>query len=160
MLLSPDSGIVKSIWIAIAFVSVGYGVSESRKLRWWVPTRHWLVPRRLGTYGSPAFEVIFGLFLGPGFFTIIPFIGYHLLILLCIVTGNAWTGALVMALFGAARSLPVLAAPVVYAMRKKRYTHETAAEVNRWFDWFEQRMQLVRVMALSSVAGMSIAAIF
>lgn len=45
-----------------------------------VPTRHWLVPQRWALYGPARWSLLFGLSLGAGLLTVIPFIGFHLFV--------------------------------------------------------------------------------
>jgi hypothetical protein len=46
-----------------------------------VPTSLWIVPREWALGGSGGFAIKFGIVLGMGWITVVPFIGYYILIL-------------------------------------------------------------------------------
>jgi hypothetical protein len=88
-----------------------------------VPSRHWLVPREWAGLGAKAFSLLFGAVLGAGFFTIVPFVGFYIVVVGCAVLLDPLQSAAVLGSFGAMRGLPVvLAASAV--QDGTSFTHE------------------------------------
>lgn len=73
--------------LLVAF-AVAYGLGELFGSALPVPTSHWQVPRHWEAYGRPAFALAFGVLLGAGFITVVPFIGYYLLLGRCALAAN------------------------------------------------------------------------
>lgn len=159
-------GIVMHRWVPQAHlvgtlivvgVAVTYGVAEFRGGVWPVPTRHWQVPRGWGRFGRVRYATLFGLLLGPGFFTIVPFVGYYLLLINCVLTVNVWYGTAAMALFGATRAAPLVLAPLFFQLRGQAYTFESAVVLNEWFVTLHTRLEWLRGAVLFAVAGSAVA---
>lgn len=140
----------------IAGVATVYSFAELQGAKLPIPTRHWLVPKEWGQYGQPFFATAFGVILGAGFFTVINFIGYYLLLASCVMTAEPIQGSVVMAVFGAARTAPVLVAPLVSWMRGQTYSFETAVIANDWFIQVDPHMAQLRTGVLLAVAGSAI----
>ena len=74
-----------------------------------------------------------GVCLGAGFLTVINFVGYYLIVGLCVLIASPQLGAVVFATYAMARAAPVLVAPFIWWLRGQAYTVESAATVNqRW----------------------------
>lgn len=147
--------------LALRFVIIGvaaaYGMAMVCGTRWPVPTRHWQVPRAWGRHGKALFAVIFGAILGAGFFTIVNFIGYYLLLAICVSSADPWHAGAVMAIYGASRAVPLLLAPLVFWVRGKSYTAETTDAFPRQFKAYDVRMDLPRAAVLLALAGSMLA---
>ena len=101
----PLSGVLP---IAGASVCALYGCAELAGRRWQVPTSHWLIPRRWAAYGTPRWELMFGAVLGIGILTIVPFVGFYILLLECLRAGAPALGMTLMATFGLCRCADVV----------------------------------------------------
>jgi hypothetical protein len=150
-------GIYGVLILSVAF-ALAYGFAELRKLDWKVPTRHWLIPKGWAAYGTPRFEMIFGLILGAGFLTVIPFIGYYLLIAYCLTCGAIAKASAAMAVFGALRAIPTLAIPAFFKWRFGTYDTGMACEANRWIALAGDTplVSRLRAMVLFLSAGASV----
>jgi cytochrome c biogenesis protein CcdA len=96
---------------------------------------HWQVPQHWALFGRPWYEMLFGGALGLGFVTVVPFVGYYLLLLCILANGDTSTGAVAMFGFGLGRSIPMLTAPFIMASKPAtRTSYEVAAagRLNRW----------------------------
>lgn len=140
-------------------IATAYGVAEVRGITWPVPSRHWQVPRRWGRSGRPLFASAFGLLLGPGFFTFVTFVGYYLVLAACILAADPRRGCVLMAVYGATRTLPVLIAPLVAWGRGQIYAPESALAVNDWIESLEPRLGWLRANVLFAAAGAALATI-
>lgn len=145
------------LWGLIMVVAALYGVAELRGEPAPVPTRHWLVPRNWGRFGKARYALAFGLLLGAGFFTLVTFVGYYLILGTCVAIADPIYGVALMAIFGAIRAAPVALAPLIYWVRGRRYSFELAAEVNDWLMRIELRIPTLRTITLFSVAGSALA---
>ena len=134
MLLSAQvPQLLQGLRIAVLSVALSYGVAEVRGATWPIPTRRWLVPQRWGLFGRQIYAALFGLSLGAGFLTVINFVGYYLIVGLCVLIASPQLGAVVFATYAMARAAPVLVAPFIWWLRGQAYTVESAATVNqRW----------------------------
>lgn len=137
----------------IVSIALLYGFAELRGRKQYIPTCHRLVPKRWGAYGSPRFEIAFGIIVGAGLFTVIPFIGFHLLLIICFVNADPMQGALSMAVFGAARAAPALFTPLFLALRHRTYTSLMAIEANQFFDKMDRNLAWVRAATLLGIAS-------
>ncbi len=136
-----------------AGIAAIYGYAEMAGARPWIPQRHWQVPSRWSWRGSVQYGAVFGVILGVGFFTFIPFIGYYVAITLCVVTAHPVGGGIVMGLYGAARTLPVVAIPMLARLRGKTYTPRDAFDANQWILRADRLGTMVRGSALCLAAG-------
>jgi len=143
--------------IAVIAASI-YGVAELSGVRLPVPTRHWQVPQAWARHGAPAFAATFGVLLGAGFFTIVDYLGYYLLLGRCALSASPSTGVAFMAAFGAARAAPIALAPILSWLRGRHYDYAKATELNNWLITFDPHMRLIRGVTLLGFAGSSIAA--
>ena len=93
---------------AAILLAVAYGLHETGLWRLPQPERAWQVPnewiRRWPILGA----AFFGLTIGAGVFTYIPFTSFYLLLAWEGLTANPATGALLGGAYGLARGLPVL----------------------------------------------------
>ena len=155
----PHHGSISTVllWLTLTIAATAYGIAEIFKAGWHVPSRSWLIPRSWGSYGSPAFDILFGLFLGPGFFTIIPFIGFHVLLAVCLLSGDLLQGALLMGIFGVTRTLPILLIPIILTLKKKPYNFGSVYEAHKWFIWSNHKLRFVRITVLFAVSGTTLA---
>ncbi len=137
----------------IGIVAVVYGLGEVTRANLWVPQRHWLVPSQWSWYGSLRYAAAFGSILGAGFFTLIPFIGYHILLIVCVLVADPIRSGALMTFFAMARTLPVMAIPLVMWIRKEEHTHDTASTAIREFIQVNRFMAALRSGVLFAVAA-------
>ena len=140
----------------MTLLAAGYGAAEICGKAWWVPTRHWQVPRHWGQHGTHLYWTAFGLALGAGFFTIVTSMGYYVLLVIGILLGDPAQAATLMALFGAARVAPVLIMPLLVRTRGVADPFAFAIEANAWLTLKEQRLAVIRGSVLLVVAGMGV----
>lgn len=159
LLIRNGSNLSTALWASVGCCAVAYGLAELSGARWWVPSREWLIPRRWGRWGSPAFDILFGLFLGAGFFTIIRFVGYHVLLVICVLSRDPLKSALLMGAFGATRAMPILVLPLIGFLKKRHYDFSTAYEMHRHFTHLDRRLRSVRATLLFVISGIALTAI-
>lgn len=145
-----------SLSLTVGIVALVYAVGDLLHQPLPVPSGTWFVPRQWGALGDRVFAVTFGFVLGIGWLTMIPFIGFHLLLLQCGLNGDAIRGASLFAVFGlfrslglwmTARSLP--AAPV--------YSSDMPSAVTRGhLDADRSRVKYLRNLCLVLVAVTSV----
>ena len=153
------SNLSTALWTFVGCCAVAYGLAELAGARWWVPSREWLIPRRWGRWGSPAFDILFGLFLGAGFFTIIRFVGYHILLFICVLSRDPLKAALLMGTFGATRAMPILVLPLIGFLRNRHYDFSSAYEMHKHFTQLDRRLQSFRAIVLFAISGIALTAI-
>lgn len=157
------SGIVTSLstalWLSVGICAAAYGLAELRGARWWVPSREWLIPRRWGRWGSPVFDILFGLFLGAGFFTIVRFVGYYVLLVICVLSRDPVKAAVLMGTFGATRAIPILALPLIGFLQNRRYDFSTAYEMHKHFTHLDRSLGSLRATVLLVISGISLTAV-
>jgi hypothetical protein len=100
----------------------------------------------------PIFATAFGLVLGAGFFTVINFIGYYLLLASCFLAANPAHAGMLMVVYGMGRAAPVLGAPLASWMRGHVYTSDTAVAVANWFVSLYPRLAWFQAAVLFMVA--------
>jgi hypothetical protein len=88
--------------ISLTVLVAGYAEAEQKAIR--APASKWRVPKRWLAAGPTCTALLFGFTLGVGFLTAVPFIGYHVLILLCMLSRSPWAGGALGLTFGAARA--------------------------------------------------------
>lgn len=159
LLIRTGSNLSTAMWASLACCGAAYGLAELSGVRWWVPTREWLIPRRWGRWGSPTFDILFGLFLGAGFFTIIRFVGYHVLLVICALSRDPLKAALLMGTFGVTRAIPILVFPVIGFVRNKHFDFSTAYEMHKHFTHLDQRLRSVRATVLFAISGIALTAV-
>jgi hypothetical protein len=157
------SGIVSrlstALWLSVGVCAAAYGLAELCGARWWVPSREWLIPRRWGRWGSPVFDILFGLFLGAGFFTINRFIGYHVLLLVCMLSRDPVKAAVLMGTFGATRAIPILALPLIGFLKHRQYDFTAAYDMHKHFTHLDRNLQSLRATVLLVIFGISLTAV-
>lgn len=141
------------VQLVVAIVSVSYAVGELLRKPLRVPTRHWLVPQRLGNLGDRRFAAVFGVILGAGFFTIVPFIGFHTLVLWSSVALVPLKAALVLMVFGAMRGLPLLLSAV---LTRSSFTLPQEVPLQIIAGYAEADAAAVRILRLVSLLGSAI----
>jgi hypothetical protein len=100
-----------------------------------------------------------GMILGAGFLTVIPFIGYYLMLLSCIMIADPLHGSIVMGFFGAARAVPVILTPLFWWTFRYPPSLNMTAEANQWFTEVITRLGWLRVPVLFAVAGSALVAV-
>jgi cytochrome c biogenesis protein CcdA len=139
--------------MVVVAVALAYGLAEVRGTRLPIPQRHWQVPKAWGVYGRSAYAALFGLALGSGMLTYVPFAGYYVLLGLCVLGADPQRGALLMVLFGLGRALPVWLSPVQCAVRHHSSSFATVASVNDWWYGLQIQTRFFRGILLCAVAG-------
>lgn len=96
-----------------AVLAAAYSLHEAGWLRLPQPERRWIVPNawivRRPLLGAAAF----GIILGAGVFSFIPFTSFYLLLAWEILVAHPAAGALLGAAYGLARALPVITGGVI-----------------------------------------------
>lgn len=155
--LASEAPFLRIACIAIlGAVAATYGAAELYGVTWWVPTRHWQVPKEYVRYGMPFYAAAFGLILGVGFLTFVTSVGYYLLIGICLLVGDPFRAALLMGVFGLARTVPVLLAPSLARAKGQPYTQASIVAFNNWIARTHQRFAHVRALVLLAVAGFAL----
>jgi len=101
------------LFAAITVLAVAYGLHEAGLWRLPHPERAWLVPNEWIVRRPLLGAAAFGMVLGAGVFTFIPFTSFYLLLAWEALTANPAAGALLGAAYGLARGLPVLTGALV-----------------------------------------------
>jgi hypothetical protein len=94
--------------VAAALLAAAYGLHEAGVWRLPRPERAWQVPNSWIMERPLLGAVAFGLILGAGIFTFIPFTSFYLLLVWELLSGPV-AGAVLGGAYGLARALPVLA---------------------------------------------------
>ncbi len=93
---------------AVALLALAYALHEWGVLRLPHPERAWQVPNAWAVRRPILGAAAFGVVIGTGFLTYIPFTSYYLVLGWEILLGQPLAGALVGAAYGLARALPVI----------------------------------------------------
>ena len=104
-------------WGLIAVTAGAYVVGSLLGMRIGVPQRDWMIPSDWSWDGETRYAITFGALLGAGLFTKVSYIGYHLLLMLCVALRDPLTAMVVMGAFGLIRTMPVLAFPLAALVR-------------------------------------------
>ncbi len=72
-----------------------------------LPSSRWQVPQSWKRFPLPVMSGLYGLIIGMGLLTKIPFVGLYVLIIACAIMSNYPFGLALMALYGMARSSAV-----------------------------------------------------
>jgi hypothetical protein len=113
-ILGAVGGLLGAPWgvaglVALATVALAYALRESAGLPVPIPDRHQQVPEWWRSFYSPPVSAfLYGLGLGPGFFTFLTFGTFVAVAVAAVVSGDPALGALLCAPFGVARGLSVL----------------------------------------------------
>jgi hypothetical protein len=104
--------------------------------------------------GDRWYAITFGLVLGAGFLTVVPFIGLHLLVLWCALSLSAAKSALVLSAFGVMRGLPVLL--TARAVRQSR-VYSSSMQLGIIEGFASADRSVVRQMRILSLLGSGVA---
>ena len=97
------------LWTAtIAVMALVYGLRELAIIRLPMPQVAWQVPASWSRYGKAGQSLLYGLVLGAGIFTFIPYASFYILLLLEASLGVVGGAALGL-VYGLARALSMLA---------------------------------------------------
>ena len=94
-------------------LGLAYGLHELGIFHLPHPEHKWQVPNEWIARRPLFGAVAFGLTIGAGVFTFIPFTSFYVLLAWELALGNVWAGALLGAAYGLARGLPVITGGVV-----------------------------------------------
>ena len=111
-----------------------------------VPTGHWLVPRWWRHFPPPTYQALFGMILGMGWLTKIPFASYYLLVIVVLHAGDVTFGSIAMGSFGLARSIPL----VVFFIR----SHASSRPMRTSAHLLRRREQLRRLADATAMRGL------
>jgi sulfite exporter TauE/SafE len=110
--LQPLVPLPLALALAVA-LAVAYGLHEARVWRLPHPERQWQVPNSWIVRRPLLGAVAFGLVIGAGVFTFIPFTSFYILLAWQALSGSPLVGALLGGVYGLARALPVVTGAVV-----------------------------------------------
>lgn len=130
-----------------AIVAAIYAFFAMRGKHLQVPTSRWVVPAAWSSSGKYRFAFLFGLALGTGFLTIVPYIGFYLLLVLGL-TGSIKLAVGGMLTFAFARWLPVAWTAVLYALAGRRAHGIQGISLARGLDRWNDRLGWLRTGAL------------
>jgi len=99
--------------VLVILVAIGYALHENGILHLPHPERQWQVPNKWAVRRPILGAIAFGLTIGAGIFTFIPFTSFYLLLAWELLLGNPLAGALLGATYGLARALPVITGAVI-----------------------------------------------
>lgn len=153
ILLVAPSPVRIGVAVVLAIVALIYGLGEVFGMPLPVPQRSREIPARWAWYGQARFAVVFGAMLGAGFFTIIPFIGYHLLLTTCVLLADPVRGSALVGLFGATRTLPALVAPWEVRLRRRSCPSRPPVISPLWTSGMSDRLAPFRGLLLFSLVG-------
>lgn len=111
-----------------------------------------MIPSRWSWNGETRYALAFGSLLGAGLFTKVSFIGYHLLLSMCLLGQSAVWAALVMALFGFARTAPVFLFPLAALMKHACFDARPASRSVRAVLAVDRATAFLRLPAVVAVA--------
>lgn len=131
----------------LGMTSLAYGGAEAIGADLPVPTRHWLVPRTWHAYGGDVFATAFGVVLGLGFVTVVPYFGYYVLMAACMTIGGPIAGGVAMMVYALTRAAPVVG--VSFFAAHRNYDHNSGIEHR-----VIRRMSQVNRMILPIRAGL------
>ena len=102
--------------IAITTVALAYALRESAGVPVPIPDRHQQVPEWWrGFYSPPVSAFLYGLGLGPGFFTFLSFGTFVAVAVAAFASGSPLVGAVLCAPFGIARGLSVIVSATTHS---------------------------------------------
>jgi len=98
-----------ALLVVAALLAAAYGLHEAGVWHLPHPERAWQVPNSWIMERPLLGAAAFGVILGAGVFTFIPFTSFYLLLIWELLTASPVAGALLGGAYGLARALPVLA---------------------------------------------------
>ncbi len=139
-------------WIALSLTAsvYAYGLLSGRPLP--VIQRDWIIPSEWVDRGDFVFAIAFGGCFGVGALTRVTYVGYHLLLGLCVLFGNPSLGAFAMALFGLVRTLPVFALPLGAAAAGRPFGYEATVHTAHLMIKLYPKLRPLQVSGLAAVA--------
>lgn len=90
-------------YIVLGTCAIVYAIADIAGRQLKVPSSPWRVPRRWGQYGAIVPAIGFGFSIGTGVLTVVPWIGYYLLLVLCCLNHSAALPIVVLATSGLMR---------------------------------------------------------
>jgi hypothetical protein len=102
-----------AVLVVVVLLAIAYALHESGILQLPRPERRWQVPNAWAVRWPILGVVAFGLTIGAGIFTFIPFTSFYVLLAWELLLANPWAGALLGAAYGLARGLPVITGAVI-----------------------------------------------
>ena len=95
--------------ITICIIEAVYIAADVADIRLPVPTSTWQVPRSWVHHGEATFAFLFGLSLGAGFLTVVPFVGFYSLLISIALVQPPSLAIATMLVYGVVRSAPLIA---------------------------------------------------
>lgn len=133
--------------LVVGLLALLYGLHEAQLMRLPHPERGWQVPNawiRRSPIGGTA---LFGLILGTGLFTFIPFTNYYVVLAWEAGTGSLVLGTLLGATYGLLRGLPVLVGGTLMLLNKH------PLDFNMWLIGHSTTWHRASAVLLLAVAG-------
>ena len=117
--------------LIIGGLALLYAGHELKLFRLPAPQSGWQVPEKWKSDLSPGWSsFLYGVGLGPGLFTAIPFTTFYLVVAWVFVTASPWFGVLCFAMYGAGRAAPILL--MFYLSGEKKEAFRLSREANMW----------------------------
>lgn len=127
-----------------------YRLSRGKPLA--VPQRDWIIPSDWIDRGDFVYAVAFGACFGVGWLTKVTYVGYHLMLGLCVLVQDPVAACVAMTLFGVLRTVPVLALPLGATMSGREFGYKAAISATNLMITSYPRLLPLQVATLVAVA--------
>jgi hypothetical protein len=148
------------LWTGFAAAAYMFALQELGSIKWALPGTTRSVPKNWWEDLGPSKGALaYGIGLGLGITTVVPFASFYSLALWAVLSANAEYAVALGLAYGVARALPVLLAGVVLAPRRR--VPDPRATVARIAEWGLRRGRFARRangLADAALAGIAIAA--
>jgi len=120
------------IRVGAALAAAAYGIARLGGRTAPHPQRMWQVPRSWQRFGRMPFAASFGLILGLGLLTYVPFVGFYGLLVVALGLRDPMSGAVVLAAYGLARALPLVVTAVRAGYDLAAVNRATLSLIAQW----------------------------